>query len=51
MSRDWKGDVWPVGGMPALEFQMLGSETSSYGPVTGWAESQTVAGLGEAGGQ
>lgn len=41
------------GGMPALELQTLRSEVlpSSYGPVTGWAESQAVAGLGEAGGQ
>lgn len=34
--------------MRALELQMLRSEAlpSSYGPVTGWAESQVVSGLG-----
>lgn len=38
------------GKMPGPELQMLRSEVSSYGPVMGWAESQAVAGLWEAGG-
>lgn len=50
MPRNWEGEVWTVRKMPALELQMMRSEISSYGPVMGWAESQAVAGLGEAGG-
>jgi hypothetical protein len=38
------------GEMLGPELQMLRSEISLYGPVICWAESQAVAGLGNAGG-